>query len=110
MKNKFLLTENAIKRINLLASKENNGAMLRIEVEAGGCSGFQYKFNFEAESSKPNDLIIEQDGALVVIDNISFNFLDGAKLDFIENLGESYFEIKNPNATSGCGCGNSFSI
>jgi len=110
MKNNFSLSENAIRRITQLSAKESGGAKLRIIVDAGGCSGFKYNFSFENTEANIDDTLIERNGALVVIDSISKNFLEGAELDFIENLGESYFEIKNPNAKGSCGCGNSFSV
>ncbi len=110
MQNKFSVTQNAVKRIKNLTKEDAQGSMLRISVEAGGCSGFKYKFDIVQDKATGDDLLIEQDGVLVVIDNISLNFLNGAKLDFVESLGESFFEIKNPNAASGCGCGNSFSV
>jgi len=101
------ITESAAKRICFLA---NGGNKLRVSVEGGGCSGFQYKYEFFTGDSNPDDIILEKDGAIVVIDSISMEFLKGSKLNFVEELGASYFEIKNPNASSGCGCGNSFSI
>ena len=97
MKNNFSLTQNAVKRLNHLIAQESANAKLRILVEAGGCSGFQYKFNLINDEPGQEDLLIEQDGALVVIDNISLNFLNGAKLDFVESLGESFFEIISTN-------------
>ena len=110
MENKFSLSENAIRRINQLSADEQGGAKLRIVVDAGGCSGYKYNFSFENTDISIDDTLIERNGAFVVIDSISKNFLDGAELDFVENLGESYFEIKNPNAKGSCGCGNSFSV
>ena len=111
MVNDFVISANAIERIKLLKEKaEDKNSCLRISVDAGGCSGFQYKYDFSSFVINQDDLVIEQDGISVIIDNISFNFLKGAHLDYIETLGESYFEVKNPNAVSGCGCGNSFAV
>lgn len=106
----FIITENAAKRIFFLASeKQKNGLKLRITVEGGGCSGFQYKYDL-TDKVNDDDELFEMLEAHVVIDKMSLNFLLGSKLDYVENLGGEYFEIKNPNATSGCGCGKSFSV
>ena len=110
MENKLSITDTAVERINKLSLDEVQGSRLRVEVEAGGCSGFKYNFSFESKELDAADILVERNGALVVVDSISMNFLKGAELDFIENLGESYFEIKNPNAKGSCGCGNSFSF
>ncbi len=109
----FNLTESAANRIKqLLAEDSSKGIdisnmMLRITVTAGGCSGFQYNFDFD-KTANPEDIISEAFGAKVVIDDVSLGFVDGSELDFIETLGESSFKISNPNATAKCGCGNSF--
>jgi iron-sulfur cluster assembly accessory protein len=110
MTNRLSISDAAADRINKLTLNDLEGSVLRIEVDAGGCSGFKYNFRFEANALEHDDLLIERNGARVVVDSISMSFLDGAQLDFVETLGESFFEIKNPNAKASCGCGNSFSI
>src|SRR5690606_13784567 len=102
--------DNAARRIAFLASKEAKpGAMLRISVEGGGCSGFQYKYEF-VWNKEEGDLVLEQHGATVLIDSISQGFMQGTLVDFEETLGGAAFAIKNPNASAQCGCGNSFSV
>ncbi|MBX5453778.1 MAG: iron-sulfur cluster assembly accessory protein [Acidobacteriia bacterium] len=93
------------------AAAKETGAQpaLRVEVLAGGCSGFQYRFALD-ENPKPDDVIIERDGARVIIDQASLELLHGAELDFTEALMGSHFAIRNPNAASSCGCGLSFAI
>ncbi len=106
----LLVSENAAKRIRFLASQgEDEGAMLRLSVSGGGCSGFQYGFEFDREV-KDDDLVFERDGATVVVDEVSLELLMGAEIDFVEDLMGAYFQINNPNASSSCGCGASFSI
>jgi iron-sulfur cluster insertion protein len=108
---KFKISDNAAKRIAFLLTKEPENSKLRISVSAGGCSGFMYQYNFVTdEINTEEDIFIEKLGALVLVDKVSIEFLDDSELDFIENLGGSYFDIKNPNAASKCGCGNSFSL
>ncbi len=104
-----VLTENAARRISEIASAEAENKLLRVSVEGGGCSGFQYKFDLVAESD-PDDLLIEKSGAKVLIDPISMEYLAGSEIDFVDDLIGASFKINNPNATSGCGCGTSFSI
>ena len=107
----FLLSETACKRILLLMKKRNDLKIkLRISVEGGGCSGFQYKYNFVTDEVTKDDLYIEQDGAKVIIDHTSLDLIKGSSLEYHEDLNGSFFQIKNPIAASGCGCGNSFSI
>jgi iron-sulfur cluster assembly accessory protein len=110
------LTENAGKHIAELILEEPNSknVFFRIQVEGGGCSGFQYKFSFDTKVLN-DDIILEKSGAKIVIDSVSLGFLQsegkgGAVIDFVEELGASYFAIKNPLATANCGCGNSFSV
>ncbi len=105
----FSVTENAARRIALLASKETKPVMMRVAVLGGGCSGFQYNFSFE-EARNDDDLLIERDGARVVVDATSMELLKGSELDYVEEMVGSSFQVKNPNATSSCGCGNSFSV
>jgi iron-sulfur cluster insertion protein len=105
----FSVTESAAKRIALLASKESRPVMMRVAVLGGGCSGFQYNFSFE-EQRNEDDLLIERNGAAVLVDSTSLEFLKGSELDYVEEMVGSSFQVKNPNATSSCGCGNSFSV
>jgi iron-sulfur cluster insertion protein len=104
------LTENAARRIAFLAAQERQpGMMLRISVSGGGCSGFQYGFAFD-DSKNDEDRLFERDGARVVIDETSLELLAGAEIDFVEDLVGASFQIRNPNAKSSCGCGNSFAV
>ena len=110
MENKLSISDSAADRINHLSMQEGEGSRLRVEVDAGGCSGFKYNFRFDKSELAADDVLVERNGAMVVVDSISMSFIKGGQLDFIENLGESYFEIRNPNAKGSCGCGNSFSV
>ncbi len=99
----------AAKRIAVLTAAEGQGVMCRIAVNGGGCSGYQYEFSFD-NAKTDEDILIERDGARVLIDQASLEFLGGSEVDFIEGLMGSHFEIKNPRAKSSCGCGTSFSV
>lgn len=110
MTQQFTISEAAIARIAHLLATEPTGTHLRVAVEGGGCSGFQYKYDFEQATPANEDILFGSDKAPVVVDTTSLEFLDGSMLDYVENLGAASFEIKNPNAKSGCGCGNSFSV
>ncbi|MFN3609722.1 MAG: iron-sulfur cluster insertion protein ErpA [Hyphomonas sp.] len=103
------LTASAAKRINAILAKQDGAAYLRVSVEGGGCSGFSYKFDF-APAVNADDLVIERDGAKVLIDEMSLEFLQGSEIDFSTELIGAAFKIKNPNATAACGCGTSFSV
>ena len=103
------VSERAVRRIGEILKAEPAGTMLRVSVEGGGCSGFQYNFSFE-EDRNDDDLVIEHDGAAVLVDATSLEFLKGSQLDYVEEMVGSAFQVKNPNATSSCGCGTSFSI
>lgn len=103
------VTDRAAKRIAKVLSKEPAGAMLRVAVSGGGCSGFQYAFDIDASRAE-DDLVIERDGAVVLVDATSLEFLRGARIDFVDDLIGQSFKIDNPNATSSCGCGTSFSV
>ena len=85
------------------------GAFLRLAVSGGGCSGFQYGFSFD-QSRKADDLAFERDGVTLIIDEVSLDLVKGAEIDFVEDMMGASFQVKNPNAASSCGCGNSFSI
>jgi iron-sulfur cluster assembly accessory protein len=103
------VTERAALRIGEILSHEPAGTMLRVSVEGGGCSGFQYKFDTE-HSRADDDIAIERSGATVLIDPVSLNYLAGSEIDFIDDLIGSAFKINNPQATASCGCGTSFAL
>jgi iron-sulfur cluster insertion protein len=107
---RIVVTENAARRIALMQVREGAlGAFLRIAVSGGGCSGFQYGFSFD-DRRNADDFVFERDGVAVVVDAVSLGLLSGAEVDFVEDLMGAAFQIRNPNAASSCGCGNSFSI
>jgi iron-sulfur cluster assembly accessory protein len=103
------LTPAAAARVAVIAQKTSKPAILRLSVEGGGCSGFQYKFGF-AEAVEADDTVSEVDGVRLVVDSISLDLVRGAQVDFVDNLGGAHFAVTNPNAASGCGCGTSFSV
>lgn len=104
-----LMTPAAAARVRAIGEKLGKPAQLRLSVEGGGCSGFSYKFGL-AESVEGDDIITSTDGVDLVIDAISLDLLKGSAVDFIDSLGGSSFQVTNPNATAGCGCGSSFSV
>ncbi|MGE5270303.1 MAG: iron-sulfur cluster insertion protein ErpA [Thiohalocapsa sp.] len=107
---RIVITDSAARRIAALKEQEEAGdAFLRIAVSGGGCSGFQYGLSFD-DQQNPDDVVFEKDGVIVVVDDVSLDLLQGAEVDFVEDLMGASFQIKNPNAASSCGCGNSFSI
>jgi iron-sulfur cluster assembly accessory protein len=103
------LSARAAKRIAAVLAAEPQPTMLRVAVTGGGCSGFQYNFALD-ETRMDDDLVIERDGATVLIDPVSLDFLAGAEIDFTDDLIGQAFKINNPNATSSCGCGTSFAV
>jgi iron-sulfur cluster assembly accessory protein len=103
------LTERAARRIKAVLANEPEGAMLRVAVNGGGCSGFQYAFEIE-RVREPDDIVVERDGAVALVDPVSLPFLEGATLDFVDDLMGQSFRVDNPNATASCGCGTSFSL
>jgi iron-sulfur cluster assembly accessory protein len=103
------VTDRAARRIGEILRREAPGAMLRVSVEGGGCSGFQYKFDLE-RSKGGDDVVIVRDGATVLIDQISLGFLAGSEIDFVDDLIGASFRVNNPKATASCGCGTSFSL
>lgn len=105
----FGLTDRAARRIAEIVAAGGRAAALRVAVLAGGCSGFQYRFELD-ERPQPDDLTIERDGARVLVDQASLDLLAGAELDFTDELMGSHFAVRNPNAKSACGCGTSFSV
>jgi len=103
------ISPRAAARIAEILKTEAVAALFRVSVEGGGCSGFQYRFDLVKERA-PDDLIVERDGARVVIDPISLGFVQGAEIDFVDDLIGAQFKINNPNVTAACGCGTSFSV
>ena len=103
------ISDKAARRIGEILKGEGSGAMLRISVEGGGCSGFQYKFDID-RARTDDDLVIEQDNAVVLVDPASAPFLAGSEVDFVDDLIGASFRVVNPNATASCGCGTSFSV
>lgn len=103
------LTDRAARRIAAILAKEPKGSMLRVAVNGGGCSGFQYAFDITG-AREADDLAIEKGGVTVLIDPVSVDFLKGSEIDFSSELIGAAFKINNPNATSSCGCGTSFSV
>src|SRR6187401_3741075 len=103
------ISERAARRIGEILKVEGDGAMLRISVEGGGCSGFQYKFDIERAKAE-DDLVLAREGAVVLIDPVSVNYMAGSQIDFVDDLIGQSFKINNPQATASCGCGTSFSI
>jgi iron-sulfur cluster insertion protein len=104
------ISDSAAERIATLVQMEGKaGSMLRLTVSGGGCSGFQYGFNFD-DAVNADDHVFEHNGTKVVTDDCSLDLLDGAVLDYVEDLMGASFQVKNPNATSSCGCGTSFSV
>lgn len=103
------LAPNAARRVAAIAAKQGKPAMLRLSVEGGGCSGFQYKFGL-ADAPEGDDSISETDGVQLLVDSVSLDLVAGCVVDYVESLGGSAFQVSNPLAASGCGCGSSFSI
>lgn len=103
------LSPSAAARVAAIAQKQGKPAILRLAVEGGGCSGFQYRFGL-ADAPEPDDLMVETDGAALVIDSVSLDLVAGCTVDFVESLGGSAFRVENPQASAGCGCGSSFAI
>lgn len=105
----IILTPSAATRVAAIAAKQGKPAVLRLSVEGGGCSGFQYRFGL-ADAPEDGDTVAVQDGVSLVVDEMSLDLVRGSAVDFVESLGGSAFQVTNPNAASGCGCGSSFSI
>ena len=103
------LTPSAAARVAAIAAKQGKPAILRLSVDGGGCSGFQYHFGL-ADAVEAEDLVSQTDGVTLVVDPISLDLVDGAAVDYVESLGGAAFSVTNPNAASGCGCGASFSV
>lgn len=103
------LSDSAARRIAFLLSREAANSKLRVAVNGGGCSGFQYVFDFDSTAAD-DDVVIEKDGAKVLIDSASLELLKGSEIDYVTEMVGASFQIKNPNASTSCGCGNSFSV
>ncbi|MGV8937120.1 MAG: iron-sulfur cluster insertion protein ErpA [Allorhizobium sp.] len=103
------MSETAARRIAAVVASETDKTALRVSVEGGGCSGFSYKFDLEGEA-QPDDIVVEKNGAKVLIDPVSLIYMSGSEIDFVDNLIGQSFQIKNPNAVASCGCGTSFSV
>lgn len=106
---RFSVSDRAAERVAEIMASQSRPAALRVAVLAGGCSGFQYKFELD-EAVQPDDLIVEAQGARVLVDPVSLDLLAGSQLDYTDELMGAHFTVRNPNATSGCGCGASFAI
>jgi iron-sulfur cluster assembly accessory protein len=103
------VTERAAQKIGEILGQEPVGTMLRVSVAGGGCSGFQYKFDI-ARDRADDDLVLTREGAVVLIDPTSVNYMAGSQIDFVDDLIGQSFKINNPKATASCGCGTSFSL
>ncbi len=103
------LSPSAAARVAAIAARQGKPAILRLSVEGGGCSGFQYKFGL-ADAAKGDDLVVERDGVTLVVDPVSLDLVAGSVVDYVESLGGAAFKVENPQAASGCGCGSSFAI
>jgi iron-sulfur cluster assembly accessory protein len=109
MTTSITVTERAARKIGEILRKEPNGAMLRVSVAGGGCSGFQYKFDTDHAKAE-DDTVIERNGTTVLIDPVSVNYMAGSEIDFVDDLIGSSFKVNNPQATASCGCGTSFAL
>jgi iron-sulfur cluster insertion protein len=105
----LILTPAAAQRVAWIAQRQAKPAMLRLSVEGGGCSGFQYKFDL-ADGPETDDSVSETDGVKLLVDPVSLGLIAGSTVDFVESLGGAAFKVENPQAASGCGCGSSFGI
>ncbi len=105
----IILTPSAAARVAAIAARQGKPAILRLSVDGGGCSGFQYKFGF-ADAAEADDVVAERDGVRLVVDSASIDLVRGCAVDYVESLAGAAFRVENPNAASGCGCGSSFSV
>ena len=103
------LSHAAAARVAAIAAKQGKPALLRLSVEGGGCSGFQYKFGLD-DAPAADDTVVETDGVRLAVDSVSLDLVAGCTLDYVESLGGSAFRVNNPQAAAGCGCGSSFSV
>jgi iron-sulfur cluster assembly accessory protein len=105
-----VLTDRAAQRIARILGAEPIGTALRVSVEGGGCSGFQYRYDLVADEPASDDTVLARDGAKVLIDSLSLEYMAGSEIDFVDDLMGQSFQIRNPHATASCGCGTSFSV
>ena len=105
----LILSPAAAARVATIAAKQGKPAILRLSVEGGGCSGYQYRFGL-ADAPDADDILAETDGVQLVVDPVSLDLVSGALVDYVESLGGAAFRVENPNATAGCGCGSSFAV
>ena len=103
------LSPAAAQRVALIAEKQGKPAVLRLSVEGGGCSGFQYRFGL-ADKAESDDAVAETDGVQLVVDPVSLDLISGCVVDYVESLGGAAFRVENPNAAASCGCGSSFAV
>lgn len=103
------LSPAAAARVAAIAERQGKPAILRLSVEGGGCSGFQYKFGL-ADAAETDDLVVETQGVALVVDPVSLDLVAGSVVNYVESLGGAAFRVENPNAASGCGCGSSFAV
>ena len=104
------LSDSAVRRIAKILAAEPAGTALRVSVEGGGCSGFQYRYDLVQEPPTADDVVLARDGAKVLIDSVSLDYMGGSEIDFVDDLMGQSFQIKNPHAVASCGCGTSFSV
>jgi iron-sulfur cluster insertion protein len=109
MDSTLTLTPAAALRVATIAAKQGKPAILRLAVEGGGCSGFQYRFEL-ADGAESDDMVSQTDGVRLVVDPVSLDLVAGAQVDYVESLGGAAFKVENPQAASGCGCGTSFAV
>ncbi len=109
MEQPVVLSPSAAARVAAIASRQGRDPALRLAVEGGGCSGFQYKFDL-ASDVEDDDTVVERDGVKLIVDAVSLDLVRGCTVDYVESLGGAAFRVENPNAAAGCGCGSSFSI
>lgn len=103
------LSASAAARVSAIAQRQGKEAILRLSIDGGGCAGFQYRFGL-ADEVASDDVAVERDGVTLVVDPVSLDLVRGSTVDFVESLGGAAFQVTNPNAASGCGCGTSFGI
>ncbi len=103
------LSPAAAARVAAIAAKQGKPAILRLAVEGGGCSGFQYRFGL-ADNTDAEDVMVQTDGVQLVVDPVSLDLVAGCVVDYVESLGGAAFKVENPNAVAGCGCGSSFAV
>ncbi len=104
------LSDRAVSRIAKILAVEPAGTALRVSVEGGGCSGFQYRYDLVRDVPAADDVVLARDGATVLIDTVSLDYMGGSEIDFVDGLIGQSFQIKNPHAVAACGCGTSFSV